>query len=136
MGNRSKTLAASLLAATFLLGIAVGGVAMAAWMAAWGDDDDGRRSRSREHASYAERLAERLDLTAAQQESVAKILERRQEAMHQLWQDVHPRLDSLRLQIRDEILAVLDQEQQATYEDLIARSDSVREHRRLHGERR
>jgi hypothetical protein len=132
MGNRSKTLAASLLAATFLLGIAVGGVAMAAW----GDDDDGRRSRSREHASYAERLAERLDLTAAQQESVAKILERRQEAMHQLWQDVHPRLDSLRLQIRDEILAVLDQEQQATYEDLIARSDSVREHRRLHGERR
>ncbi len=132
MGNRSKTLAASLLAATFLLGIAVGGVAMAAW----GDDDDGRRTSSRERVSYAERLAERLDLTAAQQESVAVILERRQEAMHQLWQDVHPQLDSLRLQIRDEILAVLDEEQAAAYEDLIARSDSVREHRQRHGERR
>jgi hypothetical protein len=132
MGTRSKTLAASLLAATFFLGLAVGGVAMAAW----GDDDDGRRSRSRQHASYAERLAERLDLTAVQQESVAVILERRQEIMHQVWQEVHPRLDSLRLQIRDEILAVLDQEQQVAYRDLIARSDSVREHRRLHGERR
>jgi uncharacterized membrane protein len=133
MGNRSKTLAASLLAATFLLGIAVGGVAMAAW----GDDDDGRRTRrSREHVSYAERLTERLDLSAAQQESVAVILERRQEVMHQVWQDVHPKLDSLRLQIRDEILAVLDEEQQTAYADLIARSDSVREHRRLHGERR
>jgi hypothetical protein len=134
MLNRSKALAASLLAATFLLGIALGGVAMAAW---GDDDDDGRRTRrSREHVSYAERLAERLDLTATQQESVAVILERRQEAMHQLWQGVHPQFDSLRLQVRDEILAVLDVEQQAAYEDLIARSDSVREHRRLHGERR
>ena len=133
MLNRSKTLAASLLVATFLLGIAVGGVAMAAW----GDDDDGRRSRSRVRPSYAERLGERLDLTAAQQESVRVILERRQEAMHRLWQEVHPQFDSLRLQVRSEIMALLDEEQQATYEDLIARSDSVRgEHNRRHGERR
>jgi hypothetical protein len=128
-------LATSLLAATFVLGIAVGGVAMAAW----GDDDDdnGRRSRSRERVSYAERLAERLDLSAAQQESVAVILERQQEGMQQLWQDVHPQFDSLRLQIRSEIMAVLDEPQQGTYQELIARSDSIRgEHLRRHGERR
>jgi hypothetical protein len=134
MPNRSKMLATSLLAATFVLGIAVGGVAMAAW----GDDDDnGRRSRSRERVSYAERLAERLDLSTPQQESVAVILERRQEGMQQLWQDVHPQFDSLRLQIRSEIMAVLDEGQQAAYEELIARSDSIRgDHLRRHSERR
>lgn len=133
MLNRSKTLAASLLAATFLLGIAVGVVGMAAW-----DDDDGdRRSRSRERVGYAERLAEQLDLTADQRDSVAAILERRQAAMHQLWQEVHPQFDSLRLQIRRDITALLDDEQRAAYQSLIARSDSVRgDHNRRHGERR
>jgi hypothetical protein len=127
-------LATSLLAATFLLGIAVGGVAMAAW----GDDDDnGRRSRSSERVSYAERLADRLDLSTAQRESVAVILERRQEAMHQLWQDVHPQFDSLRVRVSSEIMAVLDEDQQAAYQELIARSDSIRGERvRRHSERR
>jgi hypothetical protein len=87
--------------------------------------------------SYAERLAERLDLSTPQQESVAVILERRQEGMQQLWQDVHPQFDSLRLQIRSEIMAVLDEGQQAAYEELIARSDSIRgDHLRRHSERR
>lgn len=132
MLNRSKTLAASLLAATFLLGMAAGGAAVAAW----DDDDHDRSSRSHERMSYAQRLTEQLDLTEAQQESVAVILERRQDAMQQLWQAVHPQFDSLRLHIRDEILAVLDEQQEAAYQDLIARSDSIREHGGRHSERR
>jgi len=133
MLKRSKALAASLLGATFLLGIAVGAVAMAAW-----DDDDGDRpSRSRERVSYSERLAEQLNLTPVQQESVTVILERRQEAMHGMWQQMHPRFDSLRVQIRNEILAVLDEEQQAAYQRLISRSDSARgDHGRRRSERR
>ncbi len=132
MLNRSKALAASLLAATFVLGAAAGGVAMSLWE----DDDDDRRTRPRERVSYAERLADHLELTEAQQESVAVILERRQEAVRQMWQEVHPRYDSLRVQIHDDIMAVLEEEQRAAYEELIARSDSVRRHRRRDGDHR
>ena len=127
MINRSKTLAASLLGATFLLGVAVGGVGFAAW----GDEEDRAPPERGERPSYSQILARELSLTATQQDSVQVILNRREEIMHQLWQDISPRFDTLRTQIRDEIRAMLDSSQTVKYEELIRRS----ERRRGEGER-
>jgi len=126
MFNKSKALAWSLLAATFLLGAVVGGVAMETW----GEDDDGQRYRSRERVSYADRLEAELALTAAQRESVQVILDRRGEAMHGLWNEYRPRLDTLRDHIRGEIISLLDEEQREKFSEMVAHSDSVREHGR------
>lgn len=130
MFNRSKVKAASLLFATFVLGVAVGGVALAAW----GENDSGRSRRPRERVSYTERLQQELSLTAAQRESVEAILERRQEAMRQYWREVGPQFDTLRAQVRTEIMAVLSEEQQEAFQQLMARSDSARRHRDRRGE--
>ena len=131
MFNKSKALAWSLLVATFLLGAVAGGVAMDTW----GDDYDGRRHQSRERVSYADRLEAELALTPAQRESVQVILERRGDAMHELWDEYRPRLDTLRHQIRGEIASLLDEEQQQRFSEMISHSDSVREHGRRRSSR-
>jgi Spy/CpxP family protein refolding chaperone len=122
MLNRSKSLAASLLIATFLLGVVVGGVALAAW----GDRGDATERRPRERQSYSDILERELSLTTAQRESVDVILTRRQQAMTDMWAEIGPRFDSLRAQIRVEIAQVLDEEQQTTYQDMITRSERYR----------
>ncbi len=122
MLNRSKSLAASLLVATFLLGVAVGGVALAAW----GDRGDERERPPRERPSYADILERELSLTTAQRESVDVILARQQQTMTALWTEIGPRFDSLRVEIRDEISQLLSEEQQAKYQDMIARSERRR----------
>ncbi len=124
MLNRSKMWAASLVLATFVAGGAVGSVISNAW----GDSDaprEGREERGR-RPSYSERLAEALQLSPAQQESVKVILERRQEGLAQIWRETQPRWDSLRVVIREDILRQLEEEQSATYHGMIARSDSAR----------
>ncbi len=98
-------------------------------MEKWGDDYDGRRHRSREHVSYADRLEAELALTSTQRESVQVILERRGEAMHEMWNAYRPRLDTLRDQIRGEIMSLLDEEQQERFSEMISHSDSVRRQR-------
>ncbi len=118
MLNESKLIAVALLAATFIVGAVLGGVASAAW--AGGDRDDRPR-----RMSYAERLDRELSLTPVQRESVEAILDRRRDAMHKLWREVEPRFDSLRQQIRGEILSVLDESQQTQLRELIRRSDSL-----------
>ncbi|MDH3455835.1 MAG: hypothetical protein OER90_03245 [Gemmatimonadota bacterium] len=130
MFNRSTLLAASLLMATFILGIAVGG----GTVAAWGDNPDRPSRPPRERVSFAARLQQDLDLTAVQRESVEVIMNRRQDSMRQMWGEISPRFDSLRRQINRDIMAVLDSSQQATFEDLIARADSARRHRDRRGE--
>ena len=130
MFNRSIALAVSLLIATFVLGVAVGG----GTVAAWGDKPDRPSRPPRERVSFSERLQQDLDLSVAQRESVEVIMERRQDAMRQMWGEISPRFDSLRQQINQEIMAVLDGGQQTTFEDLIARADSARRHRDRRGE--
>lgn len=126
MFDRSKVFAAALLTAMFVaggaVGIAVGG--------AWGADKDGDRGRrGRERMSYTERLDRALDLTEAQRESVAAIMDRRQNAMRAIWHEVEPRFDSLRTQIRGEIMSILDSAQQREFMQLITRSDTSRNSR-------
>ncbi len=131
MLNRSKLWAAGLLFATFAVGLAVGG----AVSAARGDADGDFREHRGRRTSYAERLQEDLALQPAQRESVKVILERRQTAMQELWREAAPRFDTLRAQIRGEIMGLLDEAQQARFQELIARSDSARAARGQGGRR-
>lgn len=114
MFNRSKTWAVVLLAATFGAGIAAG------WaMQAWADDRGGTRGRRGPDAMVAY-LAGELDLTAAQRDSVRAVFARHRPAMRALWESVHPQMDSLRRNMRDEIASHLTSTQQARYRELVA----------------
>jgi len=127
MINRSKTLAVSLLLATFVLGGAVGAFGLSAWS---GRSEEGRRPLpQRERPSYADILQQELALTPVQRDSVDAILARREQTMQALWQEIGPQFDSLRAQIRTDIGRVLDAEQNAKYQDMINRSEQRRSER-------
>ncbi|MDH3497109.1 MAG: periplasmic heavy metal sensor [Gemmatimonadota bacterium] len=134
MLNRSKLFAAGLLTAAFLAGAGVGG----AVSAAWGDRARGEPRRPEgPRPSYAERLQQDLTLTPTQRDTVERIVIGYQGAMESIWTEVRPRMDSVRLAIRTEILAVLDSAQQERFRALIARGDSARAREREgHGGRR
>lgn len=123
MFDRSKLWAIGLLVASFAAGVAVGGVATAAF---------GERGRDREHgsrsgaASFLERLDRELRLRPAQHDSVGAILKRYDEPMRQIGADARQRFDSLRMRVRGEIEKVLDQRQQGQYQIFNQRNDSVR----------
>lgn len=123
MSNQTKLVAAGLLVATFLGGAVVG---TAAW-AAWRGRQDRRPQPTREQRpSYVDRLAQELGLSQVQQESVRAVLDRREQGMREVWRAVQPRFDSLRQQIREDVLAQLDSTQKDKFHALIARSDSMR----------
>ena len=127
MMNRSKLVAAGLLFAAFAAGVAVGGAVSAAW-----GENEATAVEPIEpppRKSYAERLQEDLALTPAQRDSVEAILDHVEPDMHALWEEIAPRFDSLRSAVRREIMAVLDDQQQAMYAELIARGDSARDGR-------
>jgi hypothetical protein len=123
MFDRSRLWAIGLLVASFAAGVAVGGVASAAF----GD-------RGREHgrgpgssaASFLDRLDRDLHLRPAQRDSVDGILKRYDEPMRHIGMDARQRFDSLRLQVRGEIDQVLDQRQRVRYQVFNQRNDSVR----------
>jgi hypothetical protein len=110
--GRSRTWAVALLAAVFLAGGAAG------WALAKRRASDPPRGGSPDAiASY---LGRRLDLTAAQQESVRAVFARHHEEMQAIWGTVRPRLDSLRTVVRSEVNAQLTPDQQARYARLLA----------------
>ena len=128
MLNRSKLLAASLVLGTFVAGGAVGSMISDAW----GDNNRGRSERDRGRDGergrrpYSERLGDALGLTTAQRESVSVILQRRQDGLRLIWEETQPRFDSLRLEIRQDIIDQLADEQRVTFQEMIGRSDSSR----------
>ena len=116
MLNRSKLWAFGLLLAAFAAGIAVGAGAHAA-------GDDKRRGP---RPSYVERLARELTLSESQRDSIAAILANSDTAMQGVWSEVRPQLDAIRAGIRVQIRTVLTLDQQAVYDSLARRSDSLR----------
>lgn len=116
MLNRSKLWALGLLFAAFAAGIAVGaGVHAAA---------DGQRRAPR--PSYVDRLTQDLTLTTAQRDTVALILQQYDTSMEELWGEMRPRMDAIRLDIRGQIKNVLSDGQRTVYDSLTARWDSIR----------
>ena len=116
MLNKSKLWALALLLAAFVAGAAVGAGAHAA--------AEGNRRGPR--PSYVDRLARELSLTAPQRESVQQILDHYDTSMHELWREVRPRMDTIRLDIRMRISGVLTVDQRPIYDSLTQRWDSVR----------
>ncbi len=122
----SRSGAAVLLIATFVLGGLVGGAftSLAEKRSHRDNGQEGRKDHRR--PSYIDRLTEDLDLTSAQRESVQAVLDRHQPAMDSLWDRFRPQFDSERLSIRKEISTLLTAGQQARYTSLIQRQDSLR----------
>lgn len=139
MPNRSKVLAVILLVGVFAAGAAMG----AAVSAALGDreihdrrDRPDQRRETRHDRSYLDWLEEELALTPAQRDTVKRILQGYQGAMNEMWTEIRPRMDTIRLRVRAQILPVLDSAQQDRYRALVARSDSGRRGERGREERR
>jgi hypothetical protein len=75
-------------------------------------------------------LTEELALTPSQQDSVRAVLARRQGAMDALWEEIRPRVDSVRTIIRSEIAPHLTADQQPKFAALTARLDAERREQR------
>jgi Spy/CpxP family protein refolding chaperone len=131
MLNRSKLWAVGLLLAAFAAGAAVGGAAQAALA-----ERDGRPRRDRgPRMSYPERLERDLTLTPAQRTAVDSIMALHQQEMREIWREADKQLDALRMQIRSEIMQVLDNRQREGFQRINARHDSLHAARER-GERR
>src|SRR5512135_2287974 len=122
MFNQSKAFAIGLLVAVFVAGIALG-TAGSHWASAH------RSGPPRPNRSFADRLAQQLQLDSAQRDSVAGILRRYDPQMRAIFASVRPQLDSLRERLRGEVRAQLTPAQQAAYQKLIERQNA-RESRR------
>ncbi len=135
MGSRSKMMATGLLVAAFITGGVVGGAVSSAWGEGWAQGDNAAQERlprnddSGRRRSYGDWLQQELQLTVPQRDSIGAILERRRAEIRRLWQDVGPRFDTLRQDIRDQILGALDEEQQERYQALLAEHDQRRHQR-------
>ncbi|HJP56223.1 MAG TPA: periplasmic heavy metal sensor [Gemmatimonadales bacterium] len=125
MASRGR--AAALLALVFLAGALAGAGAWA--LRRGGSHGDHPRG------DFVEHLAHHLDLTPAQRDSVAAILERRRRSMDSLWQEVGPRFETLRVTVRSEIRSQLTPDQQRKFADMNKRADSIRAQGGSHGPR-
>ncbi|HEX9581479.1 MAG TPA: periplasmic heavy metal sensor [Gemmatimonadales bacterium] len=121
MSNRSRLWATGLLVAAFVAGLAVGGAAQAALA---DRDDRPGRERSR-RLSYPERLERDLQLTPEQRTAVETVMQRHQQSMRDIWRAAERQVDTMRLQIRNEIMDVLDARQREAYGTMNMRHDSL-----------
>jgi hypothetical protein len=114
MFTQSKAFAIGLLIAVFVAGIALGAVGIH-WTA-------GRHAPPpRPRVGYADRLAQQLQLTPVQRDSVAAILQNFDPKMRAIFTRVQPQMDSLRQELRNAIKAQLTAPQQTTYQQLLDR---------------
>jgi len=129
MNGRSKAWAVALLLGAFLIGGVTGAVLdrTLAGKAAR-EASDSRRSRDR-GASYLDWLTQELTLSEEQRTQVAAILERNRAEVAALWEGTRPVFEELRNRLRAEVRELLDEEQQAAYDSLIA-SERDRHRRR------
>jgi hypothetical protein len=126
MPNRSKLWAVSLLLTAFVFGAVVGGATIAV------ADRSDRGDRASRRTSYIDRLQSELDLTAEQRADMEQLIQRRNEAVHMVWEESQRRYEEVRKELRAEITEALDEGQRTTYQQMIYRSDSIRAARRRH----
>ena len=108
-----------LLLATFTGGALAGGAAVAV-----ADRGDLRRDH-KEHR-HLEFMTRRLDLTAAQRDSVQAILGRYKPKMDSIWRQIGPRFETIKDSISNDIRRQLTPEQQARYTEMIERFEKER----------
>ena len=94
------------------------------------DPDHDRRDRPREprgvmSSRAVDHLAERLELTDAQRDSLVVILERQRERASAVFEDVGPRLRAVLDSTTSHIRAMLDPEQQAEFDAIVQEDRDV-----------
>lgn len=121
--NRTRARASLLLLAVLLAGAALG------WLA---NEEFGRSGRDRKRGVeyYVQRLSDDLALSAAQQDSVRVILERRRADIDSLWADAHPRFETVRNRAHAEVERVLSDAQRVKYREGVEARRQKREARR------
>ena len=124
--TKSTRTATLLLLAAFLLGALAGGAALTLAGRARGMGPGGRPTGQ---SGYLSRLSRDLDLSPVQRDSVAAILKRYEPRMDSIWQEIRPRFDTLRGELRTNINAQLTPDQQRHYAELLARHDAERRNR-------
>lgn len=112
MFNQSKAFAIGLLVAVLLAGIALG-VAGSGWMSS--------HRPPRPNHNYADRLAQELQLSAGQRDSVVAILRRYDPQMRAIFATVRPQMDSLRKRLHADIRAQLTAQQLPAYQQIVER---------------
>lgn len=120
--TKSTRTATLLLLAAFVLGAVAGGAALALY---------GRPPRmgpghTPGSSGYLIRLAKDLELSAVQRDSVGAILARYEPRMDSIWEDVRPRFETIRGELRSDINAQLTPAQQRHYAELTTRHDAMR----------
>jgi hypothetical protein len=116
--------------AMLALAVVVGGAAGSA-LTSRSDVCKGNGQRSSAPGeSFVALLTEELALTPSQQDSVRAVLARGQPSMDAIWEEIRPRVDSVRTIIRGEIVPQLTQAQQPKFAALTARLDAERKEQR------
>ncbi len=111
-----------MLVATFVLGGLLGG-------SLTGFVEGRARQVRRPRPTYVERLSQDLGLSQDQKDRIQAILDRHQPTMDSIWAEVRqqfPQMETERVTVRQELFAVLTAEQQAKYNAIIQRQDSIR----------
>jgi Spy/CpxP family protein refolding chaperone len=121
--TKSARTATLLLVAAFLLGALAGAAALSL---AGRSRDIGMGGHAPGPSGYLARLSKDLDLTPVQRDSVAAILKRYEPRMDSIWQEIRPRFDTLRGELRTNINAQLTPDQQRHYAELLERHDAER----------
>ena len=120
--KRSTRSAVLLLIAAFLLGGVAGGAAVA-----FGLRPGGREGPHGHDPERFQRMLNReLRLTPPQRDSVRSILALHRLAMDSVWQEMAPRIETLRTSIRSEIARQLTPDQQEKFDRMNQRMDAER----------
>lgn len=80
-----------------------------------------RRRGERDHDRDRGLVIDRVEMSERQRERVDSIVEYHRERMSELWSEFRPRLRGVARDTREDIKAVLDPEQRAAYDSLLAR---------------
>lgn len=118
---KSTRTAVLFLLIAFVLGIVAGIGGLALYHRPHGKD-----SRPSGSSSYLSRLSRDLDLTTAQRDTVGVLLKSYEPRMDAIWQDIRPRFETLRGELRSDINAHLTPDQQRRYAELLERQDARR----------
>ena len=114
--KRRRWLTWLLMGVVFIAGGAVGSAATIHWLI---DRFQGYAEHpERAPKRITERMREKLDLTDDQAEKVQDILHRRQQELMAIRREVHPRVQAIMDASREEVGAVLTEEQQAKWEKM------------------
>ena len=121
--TKSRLGAAAMLVATLVLGGLLGG-SLTSFA-----ERKAREKARRPRPTYVERLSQDLALSPDQKDRIQAILDRHQPTMDSIWTEIRqkfPQMETERVTVRQEVFAVLTPEQQAKYNAIIQRQDSIR----------